>query len=912
MLNKSIFFILLAFSSLCAAQMDTEHWFAPMKSNYPAGSNHFEAVYLSTSETTAFDVQIFSGEDLLTTVSLKKGSPVIYKVPRANIITEDNEDCSTVLQNKGLHLIGTKKYFATLRFSVTNHAEIVTSKGRAALGNVFYLGMPKYSLDTSVSSNHVVSLIATENGTEVSLTGYNEALKFTNDSTVSTSKTIILNKGECAIFEVNFEVRPDGDIINPYPDALIGAKITSTKPVSVTSGIFSGRIASDGVDIFMDQSVPVEKTGNDFIVMGGNGNFPDSDIESSLIIATEDNTEIYLNGSSTPAYIIAKAGGYYFADSRLYTPLDMHNNIFALHINTNKNVYVYQILAGSKSNERPSGGMNLIPALSCFLPSKIDEISAVSNLPTHIPSPSSLDIPDHESVKLNILAQRGSNLLINGSNTSILGPFPIPNSDWEVYSKLNVSGNQVIETTNNKAITAGIAGGSGPAGFGGYFAGFSSIPSVNKRGDCARGQLLEVDDFYDEYKWEYSSDNSNWGALPIITYFVDPGIKFGYYRAIVTKLSCLPSQMTKEFKYLKCPEQTTKSFDIGACQSINPIEPVFSKDASLFVNTSKTAIISQPAGGVAHVTSDGKVHYDAQNTALTQVTFRYYIEQAGVDFPEYEEVTVTVNIAQIGTINTEITECVDRTGQGIYDLKASFIRANSGLSGSHEYYTTQDFRPTTKIQTPSAYSSLPNQTVYVRVQNTYACDNRLNPAKITLKTFELPIITKVDVKGTSEADVYIEKGQRPYAIALKEGKLPLYEPSASEYQPVIGDIATLQLPKKGGFYTIYVRSADNCLPVVKFLAAVSIPNVITPNGDQLNATIDGSVLLDKITPVFKIFDRYGKIVFEGSISNNFTWDGTARGVALPTATYWYYSQWMDFEGTTPDILQGWIFLKNRD
>lgn len=181
-----------------------------------------------------------------------------------------------------------------------------------------------------------------------------------------------------------------------------------------------------------------------------------------------------------------------------------------------------------------------------------------------------------------------------------------------------------------------------------------------------------------------------------------------------------------------------------------------------------------------------------------------------------------------------------------------------------------------------------------------------------MKTFELPIITNVDVKGTAEADVYIEKGQRPYAIALKEGKWPLYEPSASEYKTIIGNIATVQLPKKGGFYTIYVKSADNCLPVVKFFSAVNIPNVITSNGDKFNATIDASVLLDKINPVFKISDRYGKIVFEGSISNNFIWDGTSRGAALPTGSYWYYSQWMDFEGTTSDIVQGWILLKNRN
>lgn len=158
-----------------------------------------------------------------------------------------------VLLNKGLHLIGAKKFFANLRFSVKNHAEIVTSKGLAGLGKTFYLGMPKM---VSGNFNYTASVIATDNNTTITLSGYNPSITFTNDSTTSTTKTIILNKGESYIFEINNDIGT-----NDQTNGLIGAKIESDKPISVSNGNFSGRIGSTGIDIFMDQSIDVERTG---------------------------------------------------------------------------------------------------------------------------------------------------------------------------------------------------------------------------------------------------------------------------------------------------------------------------------------------------------------------------------------------------------------------------------------------------------------------------------------------------------------------------------------------------------------------------------------------------------------------------------------------------------------------------
>jgi len=910
-LKKILFFVTIFLSIFSNAQMDVEHWFAPMGNNFPAPTtnDYYQSIYLSTKETVPFDVEIYSGNTLIGKKTISKGSPESFEIPRQYIITDDAGDRMRVL-NMGLHLIGTKKYFANLRFSVKNHAEIVTSKGLGGLGETFYLGMPEVNLGSKPAvSNHTASVIATENSTTVTLSGYNSSLIFTNDSApLSATKTVVLNKGESYIFEIN------NSSTQNFKKGLIGAKIQSDKPISVSTGTFSGRIADTGVDIFMDQSMPASKTGREFIVMNGNGDLslsPPSIMENTLIIATEPNTEIFLNNNttSTPDFTLANPGDYIFVDSRYYFPLEATSNIYGLYVRTSKNAYVYEFLAGSSANELASGGMNLIPALSCFLPSKIDELSKVDENEVE---DTSGHVVNHKDVKLNIIAQKGSDIYVNDSKTNLKGPFPVlGTSDWELYSLPNVEDNITVESKNGTAITAGIAGGSSNVGFGGYFAGFSSIPAIAKIGDCAKGQELVVDDIYDLYEWTYSPDNSPGSYIPYsgATYFITPGRKFGYYKCKVTKYSCLPFRETKEFKYLKCTEfNAATPATIGNCGSIIPIKPVFKKDPSIAVDISKTFILEHPADGNAYVDAAGNVHFDADNTNLDQVTFKYYFESFGT-FSDTEIVTVTVNIAQIKLTNVEDVQCVDFDGEGKYNLKNDFEPINTDPTFvKYQYYSDSALRNEITGAKIENYPSKPDTKVYVVVTNSYGCDNSSKPAEITLKTFELPIINTIDVKGETSVVVNATKGKGPYLYYIKKDGDVKYLPAFSEYS----SSNVLPIKEGKGIYTVYIKSADNCNPVTQIFAVVGISNVITPNDDGKNDVIDMSMLSYKLNPTFQVFDRNGRKVFEGNKLNNFKWTGKVEGKPLPTTTYWYLLQWQDFDGAEPDIQTGWILLKNRN
>ncbi|KFC19767.1 hypothetical protein IO90_10990 [Chryseobacterium sp. FH1] len=894
--------------------MDVEHWFAPMANNYGSSSSNYQAVYLSTKETTPFLVEIYSAGNLIGNETIAKGSPAVFKIPKQYIVTNEDSDRLSVL-NKGLHLVGSKKFFANLRFSVTNHAEIVTSKGLGGLGELFYLGMPEVNLGSpTANSNHTASVIATENSTTVTLSGYDAGLGFTNDYAPSATKSVVLNKGESYIFEINNSRSQD------FKRGLIGSKIESDKPISVSNGSFSGRIADTGIDIFMDQSIPVSKTGQEFIVMNGNGNLNSptpSIMEKTLVIATKPNTNVFLNNNttSTPDHTLANAGDFVFVDSNKYFPVVPTDNIFGLYVRTSENVYVYELLAGSSANEEASGGMNLIPALSCFLPSKIDELSAVdenevsTNFGTFV----------KHDVKLNIIAQKGADVYVNDSKTGLLGPYPVlGTAEWELYSVLAVKDDITVESKNGSAITAGIAGGSTNVGFGGYFAGFSSVPAIAKVGDCAKGQELVVDDIYDLYEWTYSPDDTlgSYVPYPGSTYFISPGLKFGYYKCNVTKYSCLPARETNEFKYLKCAELTTSSpYTIGNCMSIPTIVPTFTKASAGSIDVSRTFISQHPAGGRAWVDkATGNVYFDAENTSLEKVTFKYYFESFGT-FPDSEEVTVTVDIAQIKLTNISDVQCVNFDGKGMYNLKDIFEKPiNQDVTyDKYEYFKDSALTQKIPVSDLEYYKSEPDKTVYVIVTNIYGCNNKSKPAQILLKTFELPTINTIDVEGQYSVTVTVSKGNPPYSYYLKKDGDLDYLPADSDYStPTNSSSYTLPIKDGKGTYTLYVKSADDCNPVVQVFAVIEIPNVITPNNDGKNDNIDMSMLSYKLNPKFQIFDRNGKKLFEGNAVNHYIWDGKENGNPLSTGTYWYLLQWQDYEGAPPDTLTGWILLKNRN
>lgn len=699
------------------AQLDTDHWFAPMASKAGTiGLNGY--LYLSTNETTPFSVQIFNDNTLFTTVQVSKGSPAQVSIPNDFLIATNQSSLFTP-NSMGMYVKGSKKFFANYRFSLQSHAEIITSKGLAGLGTKFYAGVVPNTATASYV-NATIGVTATEDNTSVVISGYNPNVVF-SDGSSSPTKTFTLNKGQSYVLDA---LSTDSQY---NLDGLVGAKIEATKPISVTNGNFNGiytNLNFSNNDILMDQAVPVDRLGKDFVVVKGNGNVA-YQMETALIIATEDNTQFSLNGASSG--ITLNAGQYFMVPSSNY--INQGNGNYNMGISTNKNVYVYQLLAGITGspsvNEYATGGMNFIPPLSCFMPNKVDEIGFINQIGSQT-----------FNTKLSIITQTGATVTLNsGPIAAVNGPYPVTgNPNWVTYSIPNVTGNITVNST--KSVTAGIAAGSGAVGYGGYFAGFSSVPVISKTGDCYLGILLQVDNSYDSYQW-YLNGNIIPGAT---SYSINPELYgAGNYTCLVTKNNC-ESKLTTPYNYTLCPPITTTTYTIGSCNT-KVITPAFTNSTQTIV-PANTAIILVPTSGTATVNpTTGQITYtpNAGLTTDTTDSFIYYIQGNGnpADF-EYFKIIINIDVLQVN--NASLSSCADTNGNGAFNLTTTSVSPDSGITIT--YFTNSNL--TGPITTPATYTG-PAGTVYANVISQYGCSK---VAQITLTTTPSPNINTANFNAT--------------------------------------------------------------------------------------------------------------------------------------------------------------------
>ncbi|WP_223606675.1 T9SS type B sorting domain-containing protein [Chryseobacterium sp. OSA05B] len=696
-------FLLAICTFLCLivnAQLDTEHWFAPMSASSLQGTPQCY-LYLSTNETVPFSVQVSNNNVVFSTVQVSKGNPVQLTVPSNYMIASTPNNLFT--QNSmGLHVKGNKKFFANFRFSVPSQAEIITSKGLAGIGKTFFIGTaPTTSPKDYVNST--LGVTATEDNTTVTLSGYNSDVVF-SDGSIMPTRTFTINKGKSYVIDVISDM---GGASNRK--GLLGAKLVANKPVSVTNGNFNGLYTTQNnsnVDILMDQAVPVDRLGKDFVMVKGNG--PASvGMEKAMIIATENNTTLIVNGNPVPG-VNLNAGGYYMIEGTSY--LNQGNGHYNMNISASKNVYVYQLLAGaSGSTVYQTGGMNFIPPLSCFLPKEINEIGFINRIGG-----------TYYDTKLNIITQAGAAVTLNGNPVAAAtGPYPVTgNPGWVTYSVMNVSGNVTINST--KPVTAGIAAGSGAVGYGGYFAGFSSVPAITKTGDCYAGIRLEVDNSYDAYQWYF-----NGVLIPGATsYFINPELYgAGTYTCFITKNNC-ESRMTSEYEYTLCPPISTTTYNIGSCNT-KVITPVFTTSAQAIV-PSHTSIIAQPTNGTATVNAmTGQINYTPNPglTADATDSFIYYIDGNG-NPADFEYFKVVVNIDVLQTQNAALSSCANNNGNGTFDLTTAVLSPDTGTTAT--FYTNANL--TGQIASPATYSG-PAGTIYANVTSSFGCSK---PAQVTL------------------------------------------------------------------------------------------------------------------------------------------------------------------------------------
>ncbi|SMC60545.1 T9SS type B sorting domain-containing protein [Cellulophaga tyrosinoxydans] len=490
---------LLSFSSISFAQLSDLHYLPPLKQGRNNAAIERQAVYLSTPVTTAFTVNAYRGTSAtpIATFNISNVSPAVYTLATGdnNITLVTDANTGIVLNNSGLRFESPSgnKFYVNYRGYSSAQATSLTSKGRVALGRRFkWGGVP--NLGAEVSKSNTLGIMATANNTRVTLSGYDPNCVFRLGNNVAgitaDSYTITLNANESFVFENYVGNTPT----LASRQGWIGASIEADKDIVISNGSlnFGRQENNSNRDAGIDQPVPENKLGKEYVFVRGNGH-SNGWTEFPLLIATADNTQIFVNGSATPIATINN-GEFYEVPSTYYSSSTAGANMF---IYTSKDVYAYQCLAGSTGAQ--TAELNFVAPVNCLLPDVLDNIPDIRNIAGLIVTGGVTIIAANNTPDANITVTDGNGNVTLPASQAVAGT-----TDWKTFYIPNLNGNVRVQSTG--PIAVGFFGVNGNQGVAGYFSGFDTVPEVtlDVRGGsgCFVGsEIYEATGNFDAYQW---------------------------------------------------------------------------------------------------------------------------------------------------------------------------------------------------------------------------------------------------------------------------------------------------------------------------------------------------------------------------------------------------------------------------
>lgn len=862
------------------AQKDKEHWFAPMMSrNSLVATNNRQALYFSTDSVTPFPVTIYSNNTAIGTVTISNGNPGVFTVTVDLIIAYQQSEVFKVT-TRGLHAKADIPFMADLRVFDVGHGEIITSKGKSGIGNKFYaVYAPITNTSTSTNSTHnfTCGILATEDNTVVTVSGYSPTVHFSNGTTGVTNPTLTftLNKGQSYIIEGRSNITANRA-------GFIGAKIVSTKPISLNNGNFVGQYSLpsnttfEGPDITIDQSVPVERLGNEYILVKGMGNIA-KETEGAIIVATEDNTQIFIN-NNTIAVATLNEGQFYRITATNY--INQGNNHYNMYIKTNKKVYVYHLVAGLEASNA-TGSFNFVPPIGCIQSKKIDEIPKVDDLP-RISSAFPLPLLN---MKLNILTQTGANLTVNGVTPTLLeGPYTVAGTpNWVTYSLTEVSGN--VKINSDKPVSAEVIGGSIFLGYSSYYVEDASCQheSTKTMNVCDNNQIIIPEFALSTQQYVPSS-------VIITTPPQNGTATVNPTTGVINYISTPGYVGTDTIVYRFCGNNPVFTDCEQVTLTLNMVESPIVTNAVLrtcFLDSNiATGQFNLTLATVSTQLGIIKKYYPSDTDAINGTNEILipdnYVAPNGVVYVKVINANGCYKISKITLVVFPPTQSMILVDKIICIEDKTTLDVGPGFDG-YQWSTGA---------TTQTISDVTVGTYWVRLK-TGECWAKQN---VKVYSSEQPVITNVDIT-TNTVTVYATGGTPPYKYSMDN----------TNWQDA--NIFT-NVPR--GSEIIYLKDAYDCNPITVEITIPNIINAITPNNDGINDLLDYSALAHKENLKFSVFDRYGLKVFDSHKNTGYTWDGSYNGRKITTGTYWYYLSWTESKFKKTEVkYSGWVLVKNR-
>tara|TARA_B100000700_G_scaffold301335_1_gene370491 strand:+ start:6395 stop:16000 length:9606 start_codon:yes stop_codon:yes gene_type:complete len=427
-LTKTIYLAFFLISGIVFGQYSTEHYMPPFyyDGNYNDNPDEIR-IDISTMETSSFDVSVknYAGSTIYTK-SISKTTPNNFSISYSSYLYAD--DVGTTDGTKGLYFTANKPFYLRVDLQAGSQTGSIASKGNAGMGQEFrsahfYQTNVTYTQDATFGS--FISIMATENSTTITITP-NSGVYFLGRSN-SSAWSVSLDKGRSYILGMdNSESSYDKDII--------GTKITSDKDIVVNSGTWSGSIRQSQSkkprDMGVDQLIPIDKTGTDYLILEGeSGSYGGV---HAIVVATENSTDVKVDGNTKISNL--NAGEFYAWD------LDNNNNSSLDYIETSKPALVYyQGYATDQNSVKNNHGL--------FVLAPIDA-SNTSNGYDHVHFGDDVDrlLSGSGEANFYVLAKNAPTVTYGSSNYSITSwdnqstlSYSIDGNTWTLYRKLDLS-----------------------------------------------------------------------------------------------------------------------------------------------------------------------------------------------------------------------------------------------------------------------------------------------------------------------------------------------------------------------------------------------------------------------------------------------------------------------------------------
>lgn len=333
------------------AQSDTEFWFGAPENSFGGGTsiNRDRPIYIRVST--------FNQEATVTITQPARPAftPRVQTIPANSTftfnLTDEIDNIETkpanTIQNFGLKITSTAPITAYYEQASTANPDIMTLKGRNALGTRFVIPSQRHYPNVNAfptggndKFNSFV-IVATENNTTVTITPAKDIV----GHPAGVPFTIVLNAGQ------TYSATATSRLADEH---LIGSLVTSDKPIAVTVNDDSVVLTGTAADLVSDQIIPVHVAGTDYIVVKGYLNLSGVPKDVAYIIADSNNTVININGTAVATLDALQHYAHEFGAEEV------------IYIQTSKPALVFQL---SGYNQQPAGA--IIPPIQCTGSSEI-------------------------------------------------------------------------------------------------------------------------------------------------------------------------------------------------------------------------------------------------------------------------------------------------------------------------------------------------------------------------------------------------------------------------------------------------------------------------------------------------------------------------------------------------------------